>query len=86
MVSRFVTCTTENSTNIMVNFTFNQHFIIRPADGSAAPAQESMFVPALAPPPLATNVAFADTAPRFNPFDRPPDELDATAEEGEFYH
>ena len=45
---------------------------------------ELPFVPALAPPPVASAVAFTDNSPRFNPFDRPPDDI--PVEGGTYYY
>ncbi|KAF2364331.1 Mu domain [Trinorchestia longiramus] len=59
--------------------------VIKPvtADATADPASGSIFVPALAPPPAApATAAFSDSSPRFNPFDRAPDELSFTIEDG----
>ena len=51
-------------------------YFFRPAGADeVGTASELAFVPALAPPPVASAVAFTDNSPRFNPFDRPPDEI-----------
>ncbi|XP_045608897.2 LOW QUALITY PROTEIN: protein stoned-B [Procambarus clarkii] len=64
--------------------------VIKPAglEASGASPRGLSPVPVLAPPPAVTSTAFTDSSPRFNPFDRGPDDvgvaaIDATVRPGE---
>lgn len=55
---------------------------LRPKEGDQTMATESGPVPTLAPPPKSPQVAaYADTSPRFNPFDKSGNAQDAAVSE-----